>query len=232
MRLLVTRPQPAADASATRLRALGHDVLVSPLLATVATRWAPPDDLPAALLLTSASAVRLGAIPAAYRALPVFTVGTATAAAARAAGFGDVRDAHGDVAAALALAVHSGVARLLHLAGADRTDPDVPQGLTVDVRTVYAAELAALSPVAATALHSGAVDAAMLYSPRTAAHFAALVDAAGVDRAGVALAALSPAVAATAGAGWRAVAVAAEPNEDALFAAVAALCDKAVDFRD
>ena len=43
----------------------------------------------------------------------------------------------------------------------------------------------------------------------------------------LALAALSPAVAAAAGAGWRAVAVADSPDDRALVAAASALCDKA-----
>jgi uroporphyrinogen-III synthase len=231
VRLLVTRPQPAADASAARLVALGHDVLVAPLLAPVATAWTAPDDPPRALLLTSASAVRLGNLPAAWRAIPVFAVGSATAAAAAAAGWSDVRDARGDVAGALALAARSGVTRLLHPSGADRTDVAVPPRLTVDVATVYAAQPAALSAEARDALTAGAIDAVLLYSPRTAAQFAVQADAACVVRTGVALAALSPAVAAAAGSGWRDVAVAADPYEDALFAALARLCDKAADLQ-
>jgi uroporphyrinogen-III synthase len=231
VRLLVTRPQPAAGASAARLTAMGHDVQVSPLLAPVAVDWTPPDEPPRALLLTSASAVRLGNLPVAWRTIPVFAVGSATAAAATAAGWSDVRDARGDVAAALALAVRSSMTRLLHLAGADRTEVAVPPELTVDVATVYAARPAALSAEAAAALGAGAIDAVLLYSPRTAALFTAQADAAAIDRARVALAALSPAVAAAAGGGWRDIAVAADPHEDALFAALARLCDKAADLQ-
>ncbi|MCG8401015.1 MAG: uroporphyrinogen-III synthase, partial [Firmicutes bacterium] len=35
MRLLVTRPEPDAEALAERLRALGHEVLVAPMLPVV-----------------------------------------------------------------------------------------------------------------------------------------------------------------------------------------------------
>ena len=39
MRLLVTRPLPAGAATAERLRALGHDVTLAPLMATEAMAW-------------------------------------------------------------------------------------------------------------------------------------------------------------------------------------------------
>ena len=95
------------------------------------------------------------------------------------------------------------------------------------VREVYAATLLDLPAHVAALLDGGRVDAVLLYSPRTAAHFAAQVDAAGIDRGGIALAALSPAVAGAAGSGWRAVAAAVTPDDTALFAAATALCDKA-----
>jgi uroporphyrinogen-III synthase len=233
MRLLITRPQPAADATAARLEAMGHRVLVSPLLVPVAMAWTPPAQPPTALLLTSANAVRLSGAPADWRALPVFAVGSATATAARAAGFGDVRDAGGDVAAALKLAAEAGAASILHLAGADRTDAPLPHGLTVEVRIVYTATLEALTIDAVAALRGGTIDVVLLYSARTAAQFAVQMDNAGHDRSRVNLAAISPAVADAAGAGWAEIVVAAEPNEDSLFtatfAAAGRLCDKSRD---
>ncbi len=121
----------------------------------------------------------------------------------------------------------AGVRDLLHLAGVDRVAAVVPAGLTVAVREVYAAALLDLPAHVATLLDGGRVDAVLLYSARTAAHFAAQIDAVGIDRADVAIAALSPAVAAAAGPGWRAVGIAAAADDVALFAAATALCDKA-----
>ena len=118
----------------------------------------------------------------------------------------------------------SGFADLLHLAGADRSDAAIPPGVRVAVRCVYAAQFADdLLPDALTGLRTAAVDRVLLYSARSAAHFAALVDRHRLRRATIALAALSPAVAAAAGPGWRTVAVAGSPREDALFAAAGLL---------
>lgn len=224
MHVVVTRPQPGATAA--RWRGRGATVTVAPLLDVAARAWEPPAVPPDAVAFTSANGVRLagpGAKP--YHHLPAFAVGTATARAARDAGWTDVRDGGGTAAALFAAAHAAGIETLLHLAGADRVAAAVAAGLTVVVREVYAATLLDLPAHVAALLDTGRVDAVLLYSPRTAAHFASQVDAGGIDRTGVALAALSPAVAAAAGAGWRAVAVAATPDDAALFAAVTALCD-------
>ncbi len=217
MRVLVTRPEPAASRTAARLRELGHEVIVAPLLIPRAVDWTVPPGDWQAVAFTSASAPALaGSGLAALAQLTAYAVGEATAGAARAAGFGDVRAARGDASAVFARAAADGVARLLHLAGADRSTAVVPPQLQVGVATVYAADLA-------VALPEAAVDLVLLYSARTATHFAALSHGRAVE-----LAVLSPAVAAAAGLGWYAVRVAAEPTEDALFAAAGLTCDSPV----
>lgn len=228
MRVLVTRPEPAASATAAALAGHGHQALLAPLLATAPRLWVAPATAPQALLVTSANAVRHGGEGLlAYRSFPVFAVGPATAAALRAAGFGDVRDGGGDVAAALAAAHGAGVSALLHLAGADRTRTRLPAGMTVEVRTVYAARRArALPDTARAALAAGAIDVVLLYSVRSAQAFAALAERAGVARGALHVAALSAKVAAAAGDGWQQVSIAATPNEAALFAAAGLVCDK------
>ena len=209
MRLLITRPQPGADATAAAVSALGHQPVVQPLLATEAVAWAIPDALPDAVLLTSAASVRhAGDAAAALMGLPAHAVGGATAAAARAAGWCDVREGPGTVQALL-----DGLApcRLLHLAGADRTDAQPPAGVAVDVATVYRA---VLQPLAALP----AVDGVLLYSARTARHFAAEWDRLGGARGAVQLYAISPAALAAAGTGWAMAAAAPQPTEAALLA--------------
>lgn len=229
MHVVVTRPQPGATAA--RWRGRGATVTVAPLLDIAARAWDPPADAPDAVAFTSANGVRLAGPGAnAFKHLPVFAVGTATAAAARAAGWTDVRDvaARGGTATAVfAAASTAGVANLLHLAGTDRVAAAVPPGLAVAVREVYTAALLDLPGHVAGVIDGGRVDAVLLYSPRTAAHFGGQVDAAGIDRSRVALAVLSPAVAVAAGGGWRTVAVAATPDDIALFAAATALGDAA-----
>ncbi|QXQ06698.1 uroporphyrinogen-III synthase [Sphingosinicellaceae bacterium] len=216
MRVLVTRPEPAASRTAARLRALGHEVVVAPLLVPRAVPWSVPRGDWHAVAFTSASAPGFGGAelkPLTH--LPAYAVGEATAAAAREAGFTDVRPARGDASAVFRLAAGDGIARLLHLAGRDRSEATVPPGLTVGLATVYAADLAPSLP-------GFAGDVVLLYSARTAAHFAALFTG---DRARVTLAALSLFVAAAAGPGWALVVVATEPTEDALFAAARLTCE-------
>jgi uroporphyrinogen-III synthase len=216
MRLLVTRPLPAGAATADRLRALGHDVTLAPLMATEAVAWTLPDPLPEAVMLTSAFAARL-ADRAVVQQLPAFAIGGATARAARAAGFANVREGGGTAQALLDGAAVAGVASLLHLAGEDLTPVMVPAGLKIITRTVYRARLVPQAAVPA-------LDWVLLYSPRSAAHFAAEADRLEVVRGALGVAAISAATLAAAGAGWRATAVAAAPNEDALLAAIGVSC--------
>lgn len=214
MRLLVTRPEPGGAATAARLGALGHDVQLTPLLALEPIAWQPPPQPPAALLVTSAAALRhAGPLPAGWHALPLFAVGAATAAAARAAGFADVRSGSAGVQALLDSMAAEGLSSALHLAGEDRTAVTLPPGFTLAIRTVYRA---VLQPLAAPP----AADWVLLYSARTAAHFAAEADRLGAARAGLAIAAISPAALAAAGPGWQRAVAAATPDEDALLAAI------------
>lgn len=98
MKVWVTRAAPGASATAGRLRDLGHDPIVAPLLTV--------ERLPAVLDLTgvgavaftSANAVRAFADLEVRRDLTVWAVGGATARTAQAAGFADVRSSDGDVA--------------------------------------------------------------------------------------------------------------------------------------
>lgn len=222
-RVLVLRPQPGADATAARAAAIGLSATVAPLFTTVSLPWeAPAPDPYDVLMLTSANAVRLGGPKLAqYRALPVFAVGEATAAAARAAGFANVRAGDTDIVALLTLIAETGFRHVLHLTGREHRDAGHP-ALTIDRVPVYAADaVAALPEPARAALREGAV--VMLHSPRAAACFAALAG----DPSTVRIAAISAAAAKAAGEGWAAVAVAEKPNDDALLAAAARLCDQA-----
>jgi uroporphyrinogen-III synthase len=216
VKLLVTRPLPGGEATAQRLRRLGHDVVLMPLLATEAVAWQPPPDPPSAVMLTSAAAARL-AEASAYHTLPLFAVGAATAAAATGAGFRDVRNAGGTAQALLDHVAASGAGDILHLAGEDRTPMTIPDGLRVTTRIVYRARRVPLAGWQA-------VDWVLLYSQRTAAHLAAEVDRLGLARDTIALAAISAAAARAAGPGWRAIATARRPDEDALLAAIGISC--------
>jgi uroporphyrinogen-III synthase len=94
----ITRAQPGADATAARVRALGHEPFVAPLL-TVRPLPDVKIDLSGvrALAFTSANGLRAFAEACPDRSLRVFAVGAATAQAARDAGFQRVLSADGDV---------------------------------------------------------------------------------------------------------------------------------------
>jgi uroporphyrinogen-III synthase len=222
--LLVLRPPPAGRRTAAILRALGHEAVEAPLFTIRPLAWTPP---PAggfdALALTSANAAaHAGPELARYRDLPAFVVGDATARAATSAGL-DVRHiGHGDGAALAEAAAKAGVRRMLHLCG--REHRPLRGEIEVTACPVYAAEAGdALPPAALEAIDRGGV--VLLHSPRAAALFAGLADAAGLRRDAILLAAISANAAASAGAGWKAVTVAEQPSDDALLAAALAMCD-------
>jgi uroporphyrinogen-III synthase len=122
MKIWVTRAEPGASRTAERLRALGHEPLVAPVLQV--HTLSPEIDLGGvgALAFTSANGVRAFAGLSRDRGLPVFAVGVATSEAARAAGFAFVQSADGDVEAmAGAIAGSSGMlaGRVLHPGAAE-----------------------------------------------------------------------------------------------------------------
>lgn len=215
--LAVLRPETGNAATLARARAAGFEAFALPLFGVVPLDWTVPD--PAAydaLILTSANTVRFGGPGlAALRRMPVLAVGEHTAAAARAAGFTVTLTGDRDAAALVARAANAGVSRALHLTGRDRTL--AIGGPIATIVPVYESALLEIDRAEAARL-SGAI--ALLHSARAARRLAEIVDEAGLDRAGVAIAAFAPAIADAAGAGWAAVAVAATPDDAALFAAV------------
>lgn len=235
MRILVTRPQPDATRTAARLTALGHEVVLVPLLTTAPLDWQVPAGRPDAVAFTSAAAVRLaGPQLDNLRHLPVFAVGSATAAAARETGFdqlvtkvpqleGRSPDAAVGTAAALFEQITaSGFSDVLYLAARDRSLRALPAG--VELREVYAAALTAeLTRPVLSELANGTIDLTLLYSARTAAHFGTLVDAGGLDRSALHIAAFSLPAVAAAGPGWKSAVASLVPTETALFAAAGLL---------
>ncbi len=184
MRVLVTRPQPQAEATRAALEAAGHSVLVAPVLVVEPDPAAPVDPAGVgAVAFTSRSAVAaLAAHPqvSAFVGLPAFAVGAATAGAARKAGFAAVESADGAVEDLARLILsRAGTLRgtVLHVAGAERAG-DLAALLAaggVGARTavLYRTRMAEHLPEAvAAALGAGGVDAVLLYSPRSAAAFA------------------------------------------------------------
>jgi uroporphyrinogen-III synthase len=191
MRLLVTRPEPDAAETAARLRAMGHAVIVRPML-EVAFNPPPARLMPDSLVLTSRNAVRaLLRWPdaAGWRGLPAFAVGAETGALLREAGFADVRVAGGDAEGLVALIATEPPTRLgtiLHPAPRDQASDLAGRlagkGYRVERVEAYRTEpAAALGAELTEALRAGTLDGALFFSERTAATFVRLVTAAGIE---------------------------------------------------
>lgn len=224
-RLLVLRPQPGADRTAARIGECGFEAIVAPLFMVHPVQWEAPSAADFdALLLTSANAPRHGGDQLRQLlALPVYAVGKATAEAARSTGFRDMHVGDTDGAAILVRAARDGRRRLLHLTGREHMGLTYPDG-SLTRRIVYASDgVATLPDRARDALADGAI--ALLHSPRAARHFRILIDQAELDPADIRIAAISGAVLNAAGDRWRAGAAAERPDDTALLAAAARLCD-------
>jgi uroporphyrinogen-III synthase len=219
MKLIIIRPQPGADATAKRATALGIRTTVAPLFDLRPVEWALPTTRNYdALMITSANALTYGGPALGHlRDLPVLAVGNATAEHAQAYGFKIAATGNSGVTDLLEMPEANGFRNILWLAGADHMAITPPAPIRVDSVVVY--ESFALPPpdTLSAALNTPAVTA--LHSPRAARIFNLLCDDLDIDKAQQSLVTLSPAIAQAAGGGWRAVAVADHPNDNALLSA-------------
>lgn len=217
MRLLVLRPEPGATATARRARQLGLEVVAAPLFEIEPIDWKMPTSTAFdGLLLTSANAVR-HAGPGLDRVhgLPVFAVGEATAIIAREAGF-EVA-ASGEQGVDGLLASIDSKLKLLHLCGENQMAPRCASQEIARV-AVYRArptgtDFRGLSDVVA-----------MIHSPRAGERFSELVKDA--DRGTISIAAISATALRSTGPHWAAAEAAGSPNDEALLALAARLCNK------
>lgn len=185
MRMLVTRPEPDAQATAERLAALD----IASAIAPVMTRQTLPANLPradgfAAIAITSTNALRaledLDAL-APFRDVTAFAVGDRTAQEARMLGFSRVEAAEGTLDSLVTLITLAQLSGPVfypagrHLSG-DLAQALAPQGLMVVTSPVYemVAETA-LAPDILAGLAEDRFGAVLLYSRRSAQIFADLV---------------------------------------------------------
>ena len=228
MRLLVTRPREDAEVLAALLLERGVEAVMEPLI-SVKDVDGPGLDLAGvqALLITSANGIRAFSRRQGDRGIAVFTVGDASARAARGLGFENVTSAAGDVdalAASVEAALDPAAGALVHVAGTrvagDLAGALEAVGFEVRREVLYEGSAAReLSPQTREALAAGGLDGVVLFSPRTAAVLVSLMSDAGLSDAGRGLVAycLSQAVAdKLKGLHWRDMVIAPEPNQDAL----------------
>ncbi len=228
MRLLVTRPEPDATALAASLQALGHEILLEPLMAITPCQGVRVELGDAqALLFTSANGLRSFASLCGERQLPVFTVGDATARAAGGAGFVEVNSATGqveDLAELVERTLTPADGSLYHAAGQHRAG-DLKamledSGFRVIRQTLYEANtINALSTITCLAFRNCQLDGAIFFSPRTAQTFVRLAKQADIVSyvENCDALCLSQAVAQKARElPWRYVCVASSPNQNEL----------------
>jgi uroporphyrinogen-III synthase len=195
MRVLVTRPLPEGERTAAALRAMGHVVMLTPLMqvrpvpAEFAGNWS-------AVIITSANALRVltAAQLAPLLKLPLYAVGERSAEAARTSGFSEVRSAQGDAAALVRLIDEryaNESAPHLYLAGVDRA-ADIAgalagKGIKVTTVEVYRTMTAGYPPELMTAIEQDRLDAALHFSRRSADNFVIGAKAAGLAAKALAL---------------------------------------------
>jgi uroporphyrinogen-III synthase len=182
-KIWITRAQPGAETTADRVRGLGHDALVAPLLAVHELENVEIDlDGVAALAFTSANGVRAFADKSGHRDLKVFAVGGATAQAARQAGFRSVLSTDGDVEAlAQGIAARRGELKgaVLHAGAADLAGDLVgaleAQAIEARRLTLYETRPVKLGEAELKSLLRA--DAVLLHSPRAARALATILRA-------------------------------------------------------
>lgn len=168
----ITRARPGADRTAERLSLLGFTPVLAPLLVIRPLNVSPDLTGIQALAFTSRNGVKAFADLSPDRSLPVFAVGDATAASARAAGFADVRSADGDLSALAALIRAEGSGLSILHPGAAEPAGDLA-ALVDDARITSLAVYEALETGTAA---PEAWDAVLIHSPRAARALAATVD--------------------------------------------------------
>jgi uroporphyrinogen-III synthase len=175
--LILTRPQAASHAFASKLSAdlPGNiRILVSPLLDIVPTGERPDLSVYAGVIFTSANAVRFAG---SAQPCPTYCVGARTQEEAEAAGWQvDAQEQDSDHLFQ-ALIRTNPPTPLVHVAGEHRRGAISARltgaGIKTDEITVYRQDALPLTPDAVTALQGRAPVILPLFSPRTAAIFAA-----------------------------------------------------------
>ncbi|RWX75144.1 uroporphyrinogen-III synthase [Neorhizobium lilium] len=184
MRVIVTRPEYSAGGTAERLKSLGHEPVLIPLMKALHDQEAVMRALAqphAVLAVTSAEALRalsnhkddLGS----HLATPVFAVGTATAQAAEELGFTDIRTGPGGGRGlADLIAAQAGSRPVLYLAGNPRS-PHFEAACSEKHVPLHVAEIYRMLPIAYDLAEIGArlddreADAVLLYSAESARLF-------------------------------------------------------------
>ena len=174
MLIWVTRTAPENLATAARLRQLGHEPILVPVLDVRRVPAHAPSVVPAAIVFTSVHGVRHHPLRHELRNVPVFTVGDRTAAQAALAGYLNVRSAKGDVVA-LARLIRDQLpapGRLTHYSGRDVAGDLGAMlrrfGYLVERRVVYVAQEVATRWLVEVRQALPSIGGIVVHSPRAA----------------------------------------------------------------
>lgn len=187
-RVLVTRHAPEAEETASRLRDLGFEPVISPVRRLIPLNPPPVTGVFDGLIVTSRNALHAGVrLPEQLLAQPVLCVGDRTADAARNAGFRNIVVGDGDAPAlvdAIAARMPAG-ARLLYLAGEPRREAieaDLARlGYRLETCLTYRmARANGLTGDAIDALRSGTLAAILHFSAESARDCLDLAESAGL----------------------------------------------------
>jgi uroporphyrinogen-III synthase len=167
-RVWITRAEPGASRTAARLRDMGFEPLIHPLLRVEHLTPPLPDlDRFAALAFTSANGVAAFAALTPRRDRPVFAVGQATAQAARQAGFVAVRSAEGDLTALAQLIAAELSDAVLLAPQAETPAGDLGEALAAaNARDITTQTLSVYRTTCASPVSPPHFDAVLIHSPR------------------------------------------------------------------
>jgi uroporphyrinogen-III synthase len=218
LRIAITRSAPEAEGTAERVRARGAEPILAPLLHIETRAFDTNVSQVQAILFSSANGVRAFATASSDRAPAILAVGDATQAAARRAGFADVRSANGDVRALVVLAkatLATSSGKLVHISGAhaagDLSGALMRAGFIVERRVAYEAVAATAPPLGL----ASPLDLVLFHSARAAQIFARL-GVPGAEKMVAGCLSQATADAAAASTRWARIIVAPRPREDAL----------------
>ncbi|TNE64322.1 MAG: uroporphyrinogen-III synthase [Alphaproteobacteria bacterium] len=176
--VLVTRPLEEATPTAERLERLGHRVIIAPMIQIDPISFEIPAD-DRSLIITSKNGARFGLANIGNKARPIFAVGEATAAEARALGFTNITVGPGTARQMIPILLERGIAqkrKYTHLAGNEVAyniaDVLKNEGVDANTTTTYQARpMRSFSLGVQEAFDEGEISHALFYSPRTATIF-------------------------------------------------------------
>lgn len=182
-KILITRPQEAADRFSKELHGQGFEVLSAPMLVIRALEFDAPDLSPyQALIFTSANGVRSFCERVNGRDFAVYVVGKQTQEEAQDKGFQEIYTANGGTEELVAMIANEAPDQgrpFLHVRGVDIAKPLdellEAEGFNVQNLIVYEADaVAEISPNIVSAIKNSEIEGVMFFSKRTAENFVQL----------------------------------------------------------